>query len=175
MNLTQHSYFNLTGNHQTDILGHQLRINADAYLPVDENSIPTGKIEPVTATPFDFTKPAIVGKRINSENTQLKYGNGYDHNWILNDTNGKVDFQAELYEPQSGRLIQMKTTEPGLQFYSGNFLNEAETNGRFGLRSGLCLETQHFPDSPNQPAFPTNILKPGGIYKSQTVYKFLVR
>ncbi len=175
INLIHHSYFNLSGNFKTDILGHQLYIDADTYLPVDENGIPSGKIEMVSGTPFDFKQPLEIGPHIDDEHIQLQYGNGYDHNWILNNTYRKVDFQAELYEPQSGRLIQVKTMEPGLQFYSGNFLNKEKTNGCFGFRSGLCLETQHFPDSPNHPEFPSTILKRDEVYKSQTVYKFLVK
>lgn len=173
INLTHHGYFNLTGNHQTNILKHKLFINADSYLPVNKNGIPSGQQNDVFASPFDFTKPGEIGERINAKHIQIEHGSGYDHNWIFNTTNGKLKLQATLSESVSGRLLEVYTAEPGIQFYSGNYLNGAETNSRFGFRYGLCLETQHFPDSPNHLSFPSTILRPGKIYRSQTIYRFL--
>ena len=177
-NLTHHSYFNLTGNFDNTILGHQLWINADQYTPVDDGLIPTGQLENVAGTPFDFTSPEAIGTNINHENTQLKYGQGYDHNWCLDDVDGMMKLQASLYEPQSGRFMEIITVEPGLQFYSGNFLDGSITgkNGQvYNFRTGLCLETQHFPDSPNQPDFPSTVLRPGEEYKTETIYRFSVK
>ena len=176
VNLTHHSYFNLAC--KGDILNHELMIKADKFTPVDEGLIPTGELRDVAGTPFDFTKPTKIGARINEDNEQLKFGKGYDHNWVLNDYNGSLHKVASLYEPTTGRFMEISTTEPGLQFYSGNFLDGTIT-GKGGVvynfRSGLCLETQHFPDSPNKPEFPSTVLKPGEKYSSTTIYKFSVK
>jgi len=179
VNLTQHTYFNLTGNPSSDILGHQLMINANQFLPVDKTLIPTGEFKAVSGSPFDFNILTAIGARINDKNEQLVFGNGYDHCWVLNnDQSGTVKKIAELYEPQSGRVMEVSTDEPGLQFYSGNFLDGTLT-GKDGVvykhRTGLCLETQHYPDSPNQPKFPSVVLNPGDTYKTTTIYKFSVR
>lgn len=177
INLTQHSYFNLSGGKQ-DILSHELVLNADKFLPVDKTLIPTGELKDVTNTPFDFRKPVTIGKRINEKNEQLTFGKGYDHCWVLNKAADGLNHAGTLYDSVSGREVVVYTSEPGIQFYSGNFLDGSITgknNTVYNFRTGLCLETQHFPDSPNQKNFPSVELSPGQTYTSQTVYKFSVR
>ncbi|MDZ7370378.1 MAG: galactose mutarotase [candidate division KSB1 bacterium] len=175
-NLTNHSYFNLRDGGASTILDHLLQIDADYYLPVDAGLIPVGKPAPVEGTPFDFRTPTRIGERIDQQDEQLANGGGYDHNWVLNGENGVLRRVATLSDPVSGRVMEIYTTEPGLQFYSGNFL-DGTIKGKNGVvyahRSGLCLETQHFPDSPNRPDFPSVVLRPGQVYRSTTIYKFL--
>jgi aldose 1-epimerase len=177
VNLTNHSYFNLSGNTKTDILNHTVSLAASKFLPVDKGLIPTGRLEDVKGTPFDFTSPTVVGERINDKHQQIQYGGGYDHCWVFDSTD-KLTPKATVYESTSGRFMEVFTTEPGVQFYSGNFLDGSVT-GKFKTvykkRFGLCLETQHFPDSPNQPSFPSTVLNPGDVYTSQTIYKFSVK
>jgi len=176
VNLTNHSYFNLLGADKGDVLQHQLHLNADGFTPVNENLIPTGELASVKGSPFDFTELHTIGSRIHQDDSQLKFGRGYDHNWVLNKgTEAGVSLAATLFEPQSGRRMEIFTTEPGIQFYSGNFL-DGRARGKGGLAygrySGLCLETQHFPDSPNQAKFPSTVLRVGEEYESVTVFRF---
>ena len=179
VNLTNHAYYNLAGQGDGDILGHVLTIYADRFTPVDQVLIPTGHLQGVKGIPFDFTRPTPIGARIDHDDDQLKLGHGYDHNFVLNAgmTSAPVP-AASAYEPKSGRMLEIATTEPGIQFYSGNFLDGSIT-GKSGKvykhRYGFCLETQHFPDSPNHPDFPSTVLKAGETYRTTTIYTFSVR
>jgi aldose 1-epimerase len=174
VNLTHHGYWNLTGG-QRDILGHVLTLKADKFTPVDKGLIPTGALVPVKGTVMDFTKPTAIGARIEDKYEQLQFGGGYDHNWVLNKGDKDTTLAARVYEPTSGRVMEVFTKEPAIQFYSGNFLDGTIT-GKGGTvykhRWGLCLETQHYPDSPNKPNFPSTILRPGQKYETTTVYRF---
>ncbi len=178
LNPTQHSYFNLSGSFTNTILDHQLMIEADGITPVDKGLIPIGQIMSVSNTPFDFRNSTAIGSRINDPDPQFLLGHGYDHNWVLRAGAGKVRKAAELYEPRSGRLLTIFTDQPGLQFYTGNFL-DGSRKGKDGIayqrRTGLCLETQAFPDTPNKPQFPSITLRPGQVYRQTTIYQFSTR
>ena len=169
----------MKGQGEGDILQHQLKLNASRYTPVDDNLIPTGELASVAGTPFDFRKPTAIGARIdNDNNDQLKKGKGYDHNWVLDSGGGKLAEAAEVYEPFTGRVMKVLTDQPGIQFYTGNFLDGTITGKDrkvYQKRSALCLETQHFPDSPNHPSFPSTELKPGQTYHTVTIYRFSAR
>jgi aldose 1-epimerase len=176
LNLTNHCYFNLSRQGGGDILGHKLMLVADRFTPVNANLIPTGELRSVRGTPFDFGQPTTIGARISEPDEQLKFGRGYDHNYVLNGSGGKLAPAARVVEPRSGRVLEVLTTEPGMQFYTGNFLDGVRGKGGkvYNQRYGFSLETQHFPDSPNHPNFPSTELKPGQQFRSTTTYRFSI-
>ncbi len=176
INLTEHSYFNLAG--KSNILNHVVMIPADKFTPVDSTLIPTGELKPVEGTPFDFRQPTAIGARINQTDEQIKFGGGYDHNWVINKPMGQLGLMARVYDPSSGRVMEIYSTEPGLQFYTGNFLDGKLTGKggwKYEYRNAFCMEPQHYPDSPNHPEFPSVVLKPGETYQNTIIYKFSVQ
>ena len=178
INLTNHAYFNLAGAGSGSILSHQLKLFASRFTPTDAGSIPTGELRSVAGTPMDFRNPAAIGARIDANDEQLRFGHGYDHNFVLDGGIDALKPAAELYEPASGRLLEISTTEPAIQFYSGNFLDGSivgKSGSRYEKYAGLCLETQHYPDAPNHPEFPSTVLRPGQTFRSTTIFKFGIR
>ena len=174
VNLTQHSYFNLTG--KGDVLNHRVMIAADKFTPTDSTQIPTGELRPVEGTPFDFRKSSAIGERINQDDEQLQFGSGYDHNWVINKPLRELGLAAQVFDPRSGRMLEVLTTEPGMQFYTGNHLDGIKGKGGwvYKARNAFCMEPQHFPDSPNHPDFPSTVLRPGQTYRNTIIYRLTV-